>query len=107
VAQERECLLDAVAELAQALDARGALAGDHRQDPAPAQPGERTRPGLRPLLRPLAASDGRARWAWSHTGPGGTGGALRLERSSPFGSRPVVATCVIRNERPLSGILIL
>jgi hypothetical protein len=32
VVQERESLLDNVAELAQALDVRGALAGDHRQD---------------------------------------------------------------------------
>ncbi|MEU3092117.1 nitronate monooxygenase [Streptomyces massasporeus] len=31
------------------------------------------------------------RWAWSHTEPEGTGGALRLERPSPFGSRLVVA----------------
>jgi hypothetical protein len=35
--QEREGLLDDVAELAQVLDVRGALAGDHQQDPAPAQ----------------------------------------------------------------------
>ncbi|MFJ7182368.1 nitronate monooxygenase [Streptomyces massasporeus] len=31
------------------------------------------------------------RWAWSHTEPEGTGGVLRLERPSPFGSRLVVA----------------
>lgn len=37
VVQAREGLLDDVAELAQALDVRGALAGDHRQDPAPVQ----------------------------------------------------------------------
>ncbi len=36
VVQEREGLLDDVAELSQAVDVRGALAGDHRQDPAPA-----------------------------------------------------------------------
>lgn len=37
VMQELESLLDDVAELAEVLDVRGALAGDHRQDAAPAQ----------------------------------------------------------------------
>lgn len=36
VVQEREGLLDDVAELAEALDVRGAFAGDHRQDAPPA-----------------------------------------------------------------------
>jgi hypothetical protein len=35
--EQGEGLLDDVAEFAQALDVRGALAGDDRQDPAPAQ----------------------------------------------------------------------
>ncbi|MGC0343110.1 hypothetical protein RKD20_008144 [Streptomyces sp. SLBN-8D4] len=35
--EQGEGLLDDVAELAQALDVRGALAGDHRQDPAAPQ----------------------------------------------------------------------
>lgn len=35
--EQGEGLLHDVAELAQALDVRGALAGDHRQDPALAQ----------------------------------------------------------------------
>jgi hypothetical protein len=54
-------------------------------------------------LPPTAA----ARWDWSRTGPGRAGGALRLERPSLFGSRPVVAPCAIRSEPPSSGILIL
>lgn len=37
VVQERESLLDDVAERAQVLDVRGALTGDHRQDAPPAQ----------------------------------------------------------------------
>lgn len=37
VMQEREGLLDDIAELAQSLDVRGTLSGDHRQDAAPAQ----------------------------------------------------------------------
>ncbi|MFF7311555.1 nitronate monooxygenase [Streptomyces sp. NPDC008137] len=39
--------------------------------------------------------------------PGRTGWALRLERPAPFGSRLAVVPCVIRGERPVSGILIL
>lgn len=35
--EQGEGLLHDVAELAQTLDVRGALAGDHRQDPAVAQ----------------------------------------------------------------------
>jgi hypothetical protein len=37
VVEQGEGLLDNVAEFAQALDVRGALAGDHRQDPALAE----------------------------------------------------------------------
>ena len=37
VVQEREGLLDDVADLAQVLDVRGALAGDHRQNAAALQ----------------------------------------------------------------------
>ncbi|WP_369406024.1 nitronate monooxygenase [Streptacidiphilus carbonis] len=64
--------------------------------------GERTRPGLRPLLQPWLPPTDAARWARSHTGPGRTGGALRPERPSRL--RQSARGCPLRDQRRASII---
>lgn len=70
---------------------RGGRHGRHR---SAAQP--------RPLLLPWLPPTDAAMWAWSHTGPGRTGGALRLE--CPSSLRQSARSCPLRDQRRASII---